>query len=338
MEASVNNMESCARPLPLSPSCSSVLFVFVAAKNVILAGVKAVTLQDTGACELSDLGANFYLTAADVGKNRAEACAARLQELNPAVAVTVVTSEISDDLCKKHQVSAKGKSDRWGRGKKKPSFVHFFIHYLFPAPPPLVESRHTASPPAIFPVLMASHHHLHFHDWCGVSNNTQRTKRRRTKDSTLQSDASLSKRKSAARSETRRIAKQKIHGGKRKKRKKKLTRTSPFFFLLLFSQLPPLGRRLWCARRYLWPRRRRWTPSAMRITSPSSAATCAESSARCSAILDLGSTCWTPTGGVAEHTRPRFRVSAFPRFHVSTFPRFNVSTHSSLFIHSLVPL
>ena len=74
------------------------------AKNVILAGVKAVTLQDTTACELSDLSAQFYLAEADVGANRATACAGRLQELNPAVAVTVVADEISDALCAKHQV------------------------------------------------------------------------------------------------------------------------------------------------------------------------------------------------------------------------------------------
>ena len=69
-----------------------------------MAGVKAVTLQDTAAVELSDLGAHFYLAEGDVGKNRAEACAAKLQELNPAVDVTVVTGDITDDLCKKHQV------------------------------------------------------------------------------------------------------------------------------------------------------------------------------------------------------------------------------------------
>ena len=51
-----------------------------------MAGVKAVTLQDTAAVD------------------RAEACAAKLQELNPAVDVTVVTGDITDDLCKKHQV------------------------------------------------------------------------------------------------------------------------------------------------------------------------------------------------------------------------------------------
>ena len=65
---------------------------------MILAGVKAVTLQETEACAIADLGANFYLAEADVGKNRAEACAAKLQELNPAVEVTVVTDDVTEDL------------------------------------------------------------------------------------------------------------------------------------------------------------------------------------------------------------------------------------------------
>ncbi len=45
-----------------------------AAKNVILAGVKSVTLQDTASCTLRDLSSHFYLSESDIGKNRAEAC------------------------------------------------------------------------------------------------------------------------------------------------------------------------------------------------------------------------------------------------------------------------
>jgi len=71
---------------------------------MILAGVKAVTLQDASECELADLGAQFYLNENDVGKNRAEACASLLQELNPAVDVTAVTEDASDALVRKHQV------------------------------------------------------------------------------------------------------------------------------------------------------------------------------------------------------------------------------------------
>jgi ubiquitin-activating enzyme E1 len=66
------------------------------AKNVILAGVKAVTLHDTEAVQLADLGAQFYLMEADVGANRAAACQAKLQELNTAVAVTASAEELSD--------------------------------------------------------------------------------------------------------------------------------------------------------------------------------------------------------------------------------------------------
>jgi molybdopterin/thiamine biosynthesis adenylyltransferase len=45
-----------------------------AAKNVILAGVKSITLWDRKEVQLKDLAAQFYLTQADIGKNRAEAC------------------------------------------------------------------------------------------------------------------------------------------------------------------------------------------------------------------------------------------------------------------------
>lgn len=65
-----------------------------AAKNVILAGVKAVTVHDTKAVELRSLGAQFYLTEKDVGKNRAEACREKLHELNKAVAVASSTAAV----------------------------------------------------------------------------------------------------------------------------------------------------------------------------------------------------------------------------------------------------
>jgi ubiquitin-activating enzyme E1 len=60
------------------------------AKNVILAGVKSVTLFDTLNTRPRDLGAHFYLTFNDVGKNRAESCAKRLAELNSYVNVSVI--------------------------------------------------------------------------------------------------------------------------------------------------------------------------------------------------------------------------------------------------------
>lgn len=45
--------------------------IFLAAKNLILAGVKSVTLHDEGVVELWDLSGNFVFSEDDVGKNRA---------------------------------------------------------------------------------------------------------------------------------------------------------------------------------------------------------------------------------------------------------------------------
>jgi ubiquitin-activating enzyme E1 len=67
-----------------------------AAKNLILAGVKAVTLHDTETVQLRDLGSQFYLSEDNVGGNRASACQAKLQELNTAVAVSATTQDLSD--------------------------------------------------------------------------------------------------------------------------------------------------------------------------------------------------------------------------------------------------
>ena len=67
-----------------------------AAKNIILAGVKRVVLHDVADVHISDLGANFYLSETDVGRNRAEACLDRLRELNTAVAVDCVSGNLTD--------------------------------------------------------------------------------------------------------------------------------------------------------------------------------------------------------------------------------------------------
>jgi len=71
------------------------------AKNVVLAGVKSVTIYDKASVEIGDLGAQFYLTKADVGKNRAEACKDKLQDLNPAVVVSSATGALSNDFLAK---------------------------------------------------------------------------------------------------------------------------------------------------------------------------------------------------------------------------------------------
>ena len=76
----------------------------VAAKNVILAGVKSVTLHDPATVALRDLSAQFYLAEADTGINRAAACQNRLQELNPAVAVSASSSELTESFLSQFQV------------------------------------------------------------------------------------------------------------------------------------------------------------------------------------------------------------------------------------------
>jgi ubiquitin-activating enzyme E1 len=64
------------------------------AKNLILAGPKAVMLYDPEITKINDLGANFYTELAHVGKvSRAEACVGKLRELNPYVKVEVIPDE-----------------------------------------------------------------------------------------------------------------------------------------------------------------------------------------------------------------------------------------------------
>ena len=77
--------------LLISPSfffCSDDEFFFCLAKNIILAGVKSVTLHDENVVELWDLSSNFVFSEEDVGKNRALASLQKLQELHNAVNVS----------------------------------------------------------------------------------------------------------------------------------------------------------------------------------------------------------------------------------------------------------
>ncbi|XP_009804780.1 ubiquitin-activating enzyme E1 1-like isoform X1 [Nicotiana tabacum] len=67
------------------------------AKNLILAGVKSVTLHDEGNVELWDLSSNFIFTEEDVGKNRALASIQKLQELNNAVIISTLTDALTKE-------------------------------------------------------------------------------------------------------------------------------------------------------------------------------------------------------------------------------------------------
>ncbi|KAJ1974171.1 E1 ubiquitin-activating protein [Dimargaris xerosporica] len=74
------------------------------AKNVILAGVKSVTLYDPEPAQITDLASQFYLTESDIGRSRAEASAPRLAELNQYVPVHVLDENITPDVLEKYKV------------------------------------------------------------------------------------------------------------------------------------------------------------------------------------------------------------------------------------------
>lgn len=74
------------------------------AKNVILGGVKSVTLHDSKTASSSDLGSQFFLTETELSENRATISQPKLSELNPYVPVTTVSSGLTEDLVKQFQV------------------------------------------------------------------------------------------------------------------------------------------------------------------------------------------------------------------------------------------
>ena len=63
-----------------------------------------MVLHDTAETQLQDLSAQFYLTEADVGTNRAAACRDKLQELNTAVAVSSSSAQLTEQYISQFQV------------------------------------------------------------------------------------------------------------------------------------------------------------------------------------------------------------------------------------------
>ncbi|KAL3428090.1 sumo activating enzyme [Phlyctema vagabunda] len=59
------------------------------AKNLVLAGIHSLTVVDHELVTENDLGAQFFITEADIGTNRAEAAAPQIRRLNPRVTVVV---------------------------------------------------------------------------------------------------------------------------------------------------------------------------------------------------------------------------------------------------------
>uniref|UniRef100_A0A8D0GCG1 Ubiquitin-activating enzyme E1 C-terminal domain-containing protein n=1 Tax=Sphenodon punctatus TaxID=8508 RepID=A0A8D0GCG1_SPHPU len=74
------------------------------AKNIILAGVKSVTVHDQGDAQWSDLSSQFFLSEGDVGQNRAVVSQRHLAELNSYVPVVAYTEELSEKFLSAFQV------------------------------------------------------------------------------------------------------------------------------------------------------------------------------------------------------------------------------------------
>ena len=74
------------------------------AKNVVLGGVKSMTLHDPEPVQISDLSAQFFLREDDVGKPRAAVTAPRLAELNQYVPVKENTAELTPEFVKQFGV------------------------------------------------------------------------------------------------------------------------------------------------------------------------------------------------------------------------------------------
>ncbi|XP_058136551.1 ubiquitin-like modifier-activating enzyme 6 [Dasypus novemcinctus] len=68
------------------------------AKNIVLAGIKALTIHDTKKCQAWDLGTNFFLCEDDVVnmRNRADAVLQHIAELNPYVHVTSTSVPLNE--------------------------------------------------------------------------------------------------------------------------------------------------------------------------------------------------------------------------------------------------
>ena len=70
-------------------------------KNIILAGIKSVTLHDTVLASAADLCSQFYLCEESIGKNRAIESYPKLVGLNEYVSVSTSTDELTTDFIKK---------------------------------------------------------------------------------------------------------------------------------------------------------------------------------------------------------------------------------------------
>eukprot|EP00079_Xenopus_tropicalis_P014529 XP_004911132.1 PREDICTED: ubiquitin-like modifier-activating enzyme 6 isoform X2 [Xenopus tropicalis] len=96
------------------------------AKNIVLAGIKALTIHDNRKCEMWDLGTNFFIKEDDVKnkKNRAETCLPHIAELNPYVHVESSTVPLDDLSFLKHYQCVILTETRLSLRKKICNFCH----------------------------------------------------------------------------------------------------------------------------------------------------------------------------------------------------------------------
>eukprot|EP01095_Lingulamoeba_sp_RSL-Kostka_P005001 TRINITY_DN1630_c0_g1_i1.p1 TRINITY_DN1630_c0_g1~~TRINITY_DN1630_c0_g1_i1.p1 ORF type:complete len:1015 (-),score=391.00 TRINITY_DN1630_c0_g1_i1:45-3089(-) len=74
------------------------------AKNIVLTGVRSVSLHDDNEVEIRDLGSQFYLSEDNIGQPRAESCIKQIKELNNHVNVKLHTGELTEDYLKEFTV------------------------------------------------------------------------------------------------------------------------------------------------------------------------------------------------------------------------------------------
>ncbi|KAL1434907.1 hypothetical protein MTO96_011380 [Rhipicephalus appendiculatus] len=74
------------------------------AKNIILAGVRSVTIHDEAVCTATDLSSQYFLSEDTAGENRASASEASLAQLNQYVQVKAHTEPLTNDFLKKFTV------------------------------------------------------------------------------------------------------------------------------------------------------------------------------------------------------------------------------------------
>ena len=74
------------------------------AKNIILMGIKSVTLYDPTPVQWDDLACQFYVSDADIGRSRAAATYEKLAELNQYVSVSVHDGALEESFISRFQV------------------------------------------------------------------------------------------------------------------------------------------------------------------------------------------------------------------------------------------